>query len=134
MTLRNVVNSQAQKISTKKILPSNLPGTMRRHCAVFPSNVETMPAYFLANTTSPLHVSLQVNCIRVPVVEEGAPAESCFDIMLESLKDEPASTQCVFSCQMGRGRTTLGMVVACLIKEIQVGLNGSIADRRSVRK
>jgi len=61
-----------------------------------------------------------VNCIRVPVVEEGAPAESCFDIMLESLKDEPASTQCVFSCQMGRGRTTLGMVVACLIKEIQV--------------
>ena len=101
---------------------------------VFPSNVKTMPAYFLANTTSPLHVSLQVNCIRVPVVEEGAPAESCFDIMLESLKDEPASTQCVFSCQMGRGRTTLGMVVACLIKEIQVGLNGSIADRRSVRK
>ena len=71
---------------------------------------------------------LQVNCIRVPVVEEGAPAESCFDIMLESLKDEPASTQCVFSCQMGRGRTTLGMVVACLIKEIQVGLNGSIAE------
>ena len=70
----------------------------------------------------PLHVPLQVNCIRVPVVEEGAPAESCFDIMLESLKDEPASTQCVFSCQMGRGRTTLGMVVACLIKEIQVGL------------
>ena len=64
----------------------------------------------------------------MPVVEEGAPAESCFDIMLESLKDEPASTQCVFSCQMGRGRTTLGMVVACLIKEIQVGLNGSIAE------
>merc|ERR1711981_614089 len=30
------------------------------------------------------------------------------------------STQCVFSCQMGRGRTTLGMVVTCLIKEIQV--------------
>jgi len=59
-------------------------------------------------------------CVIVPVVEERAPDESCFDILVESLKNEPASTQCVFSCQMGRGRTTLGMVVTCLIKEIQV--------------
>jgi len=58
--------------------------------------------------------------LRVPVVEEQAPAEFCFDLLVESLKNEPASTQCVFSCQMGRGRTTLGMIVACLIKEIQV--------------
>ena len=78
--------------------------------------------------------------LRVPVVEEQAPAEFCFDLLVESLKGEPASTQCVFSCQMGRGRyvgqtesdlwdiqdikahfrTTLGMIVACLIKEIQV--------------
>lgn len=42
--------------------------------------------------------------LRVPVVEEQAPAEFCFDLLIESLKNEPASTQCVFSCQMGRGR------------------------------
>jgi len=60
------------------------------------------------------------NCVLVPVVEERAPDESCFDILVESLKNEPASTQCVFSCQMGRGRTTLGMVISCLIKEIQI--------------
>jgi len=58
--------------------------------------------------------------VLVPVVEESAPDESCFDVMVESLKNEPASTQCVFSCQMGRGRTTLGMVIACFIKEIQI--------------
>ena len=46
--------------------------------------------------------------VLVPVVEERAPEESCFDILVDSLKNEPASTQCVFSCQMGRGRTTLG--------------------------
>ena len=46
--------------------------------------------------------------VLVPVVEERAPDESCFDILVDSLKNEPASTQCVFSCQMGRGRTTLG--------------------------
>lgn len=62
----------------------------------------------------------ELQYVRVPVVEERAPDEECFDILVESLKNEPASTQCFFSCQMGRGRTTLGMVVACLIKEIQV--------------
>ena len=49
-----------------------------------------------------------VQVVRVPVVEERAPMEKCFDILVDSLKQEPAATQCVFSCQMGRGRTTLG--------------------------
>ena len=39
---------------------------------------------------------------------------------MDALKAEAAATQCVFSCQAGRGRTTLGMVVACLIKERQI--------------
>ena len=39
---------------------------------------------------------------------------------MDALKAEAAATQCVFSCQAGRGRTTLGMVVACLIKQIQI--------------
>ena len=49
-----------------------------------------------------------IEMIRVPVVEESAPKEVCFDILVNSLKQEPAGTQCVFSCQAGRGRTTLG--------------------------
>ena len=49
-----------------------------------------------------------IDLIRVPVVEESAPREVCFDILVDSLKQEPASTQCVFSCQAGRGRTSLG--------------------------
>ncbi|XP_071743169.1 paladin isoform X2 [Lepeophtheirus salmonis] len=57
---------------------------------------------------------------RVPVVEERAPAEECFDIIVNSLKDKKASIPCVFSCQMGRGRTTLGLIVASLIKEVQI--------------
>eukprot|EP00090_Calanus_glacialis_P007964 TRINITY_DN16343_c0_g1_i1.p1 TRINITY_DN16343_c0_g1~~TRINITY_DN16343_c0_g1_i1.p1 ORF type:complete len:528 (-),score=123.39 TRINITY_DN16343_c0_g1_i1:295-1878(-) len=57
---------------------------------------------------------------RIPITEERAPAEYCFDMMLDILKNEPASVPCVFSDQMGRGRTTLGMVIACLIKEIQI--------------
>ena len=49
-----------------------------------------------------------LDMIRVPVVEESAPREACFNILVDSLKQEPAGTQCVFSCQAGRGRTTLG--------------------------
>ena len=72
--------------------------------------------------------------MRVPVIEETCPKEVSFDILVDSLKQvnvpdsstvssclqEPAATQCAFSCQAGRGRTTLGMVVACLVKEIQI--------------
>eukprot|EP00096_Caligus_rogercresseyi_P004778 TRINITY_DN1924_c0_g1_i1.p1 TRINITY_DN1924_c0_g1~~TRINITY_DN1924_c0_g1_i1.p1 ORF type:complete len:531 (-),score=159.93 TRINITY_DN1924_c0_g1_i1:105-1697(-) len=57
---------------------------------------------------------------RVPVVEERAPVEGCFDVIVDSLKAEKASAPCVFSCQMGRGRTTLGLIVASLIKEVQI--------------
>jgi len=58
--------------------------------------------------------------VRIPIVEEKAPCESCFDLIVSMLKNEPASTTCLFSCQMGRGRTTLGMIIACLVKEIQI--------------
>jgi len=57
---------------------------------------------------------------RCPINEDRAPGEECFDIMIDLLKNETASTACIFSDQMGRGRTTLGMIIACLIKEIQI--------------
>ena len=63
-------------------------------------------------------VNLEV--VRIPVLENEKPAESCFDTIISVLKNEPASTPCVFSCQMGKGRTTVGVLAACLIKEIQL--------------
>ena len=52
---------------------------------------------------------------RIPLVEDTAAKESCIDQLVDSLKQEPASTQCVFSCQAGLGRTTLGITfVLCL--------------------
>jgi hypothetical protein len=73
-----------------------------------------------------IHANLRENgfpnleTFRIPVTEERSAGEACFDLMIEALKHEPASTPCVFSDQMGRGRTTSGMVTACLIKEIQI--------------
>jgi len=57
---------------------------------------------------------------RIPVTEERSAGEACFDMIVELLKNEPASMPCIFSDQMGRGRTTSGMVIASLIKEIQI--------------
>ena len=57
--------------------------------------------------------------VRIPVQEDQMPTES-IDTIIDALKDEPASTPCVFNCQMGKGRTTLGMVVASLVKEISI--------------
>merc|ERR1712088_707932 len=64
------------------------------------------------------NVDLQV--VRIPIVEDRMPPDYSFDSIVETLKKEPVATPCVFSCQMGKGRTTVGLVTACLIKEIQI--------------
>merc|ERR1712241_589537 len=59
--------------------------------------------------------------IRVPVMEEKALPEECFDIIVKALVEEnPAKTQCIFSSQLGRGRTTFGMTAACIVKAVQM--------------
>ena len=59
--------------------------------------------------------------IRVPILEEKALPEECFDIIVKALAEEnPAKTQCIFSSQLGKGRTTFGMVIASTVKAIQM--------------
>ena len=59
--------------------------------------------------------------IRVPVLEEKALPEECFDIIVKALaKENPAKTQCIFSSQLGKGRTTFGMVIAATVKAVQM--------------
>ncbi|GJP69891.1 hypothetical protein CLOP_g893 [Closterium sp. NIES-67] len=52
---------------------------------------------------------------RVPVTDEKVPEEQDFDLLVESLSGVDESTAQIFNCQMGRGRTTTGTVVATLI-------------------
>jgi len=59
--------------------------------------------------------------IRVPIMEEKALPEECFDVIVKALVEEnPATTQCIFSSQLGRGRTTFGMTAACIVKAVQM--------------
>ena len=41
--------------------------------------------------------------VRLPIVDEKAPAEHDFDLLVSALVKEPAETACVFNCQMGKG-------------------------------
>ena len=73
------------------------------------------------------HANLRIKIIfktlirRVPIMEEKALPEECFDIIVKSLVEEnPAKTQCIFSSQLGRGRTTFGMTAACIVKAVQM--------------
>jgi hypothetical protein len=62
-----------------------------------------------------------MSVVRVPLLEERAVPEAALDIIVQSLKDlNPATTQCIFSSQLGQGRTTTGMVTACIVKAVQM--------------
>ena len=54
------------------------------------------------------------------MMEDQMPGEECFDTIVNILKAEPASTPVIFSCQMGKGRTSIGITIALLVKEMQL--------------
>lgn len=53
---------------------------------------------------------------RLPITDEQAPEESDFEMLIEFLKTTDEATHVVFNCQMGRGRTTTGLIVTCLFR------------------
>ncbi|XP_031379972.1 paladin isoform X2 [Punica granatum] len=61
---------------------------------------------------------------RVPVTDEKSPKEQDFDILVDKISQADISTDIVFNCQMGRGRTTTGMVIATLIYLNRIGASG----------
>lgn len=53
--------------------------------------------------------------LRVPVTDEKAPKDADFALLTKRLWDVPDGAALVFNCQMGRGRTTTGMIIASLL-------------------
>ena len=56
-----------------------------------------------------------VDYLRVPVTDEKAPKTSDFAILAARAWDPPEGAALMYNCQMGRGRTTTGMIIASLI-------------------
>ncbi|PIN20116.1 hypothetical protein CDL12_07213 [Handroanthus impetiginosus] len=61
---------------------------------------------------------------RVPITDEKPPKEQDFDILVQKISQANVKTEIVFNCQMGRGRTTTGMVIATLIYLNRIGASG----------
>lgn len=53
-----------------------------------------------------------VEYLRIPITDEQAPIPLVFDELVENTSK---NSTFVFNCQMGRGRTTTGMVITCII-------------------
>lgn len=59
---------------------------------------------------------LRVDYLRVPITDEKAPVERDIDTLTRRASQFSRDACFVFNCQMGRGRTTTGMVIACLVQ------------------
>ena len=57
-----------------------------------------------------------IDYARIPITDEMSPEKQDFDALVERVKQTSSkNVKFVFNCQMGRGRTTTGMVVGCLL-------------------
>ncbi|KAH1035232.1 hypothetical protein AAZX31_20G079600 [Glycine max] len=61
---------------------------------------------------------------RVPITDEKSPKERDFDILVHKISQADVNTEIIFNCQMGRGRTTTGMVIATLFYLNRIGASG----------
>ncbi|XP_054802263.1 uncharacterized protein LOC129306004 isoform X2 [Prosopis cineraria] len=61
---------------------------------------------------------------RVPITDEKSPKEMDFDALVHKISQADVNTEVIFNCQMGRGRTTTGMVIATLIYLNRIGDSG----------
>ncbi|KAH6570550.1 hypothetical protein BASA60_007657 [Batrachochytrium salamandrivorans] len=70
----------------------------------------------------------RVDYLRIPVTDEQAPIPDVFDQLMERLLGISKNGDAIFNCQMGRGRTTTGIVTACLI-QMTVGHSSLLEDQ-----
>ncbi|XP_038683541.1 paladin isoform X2 [Tripterygium wilfordii] len=61
---------------------------------------------------------------RVPITDEKSPKEHDFDLLVGKISQADLNTEIIFNCQMGRGRTTTGMVIATLVYLNRIGASG----------
>ncbi|KAI8638964.1 inositol hexakisphosphate-domain-containing protein [Parasitella parasitica] len=60
----------------------------------------------------------QVDYLRIPITDEQAPIPDVFDQLICRTKNANTGVDVLYNCQMGRGRTTTGMITACLMAMI----------------
>ncbi|KAD4584542.1 hypothetical protein E3N88_22143 [Mikania micrantha] len=87
---------------------------------VTPESVKTPLQVYMELQTKQFLVDYE----RVPVTDEKSPKEHDFDTLVDRISRADLKTEIIFNCQMGRGRTTTGMVIATLIYFNRIGASG----------
>ncbi|KAI9175819.1 hypothetical protein H9P43_006183 [Blastocladiella emersonii ATCC 22665] len=95
-----------------------------------PNDVLTPRDVFEAAAADALAASgslARLDYLRVPITDEQAPIPHVFDVLVARIMDAAVSRatsgarhHLVYNCQMGRGRTTTGMIIASLVHTIMV--------------
>lgn len=82
-----------------------------------PGDVQTPREVYAALAEEGYKVTYQ----RIPITDGSSPREAIFDQFYEAIWPTRKQDPVVFNCQMGAGRTTMGMVIACLIRARKFG-------------
>lgn len=76
----------------------------------------------------------RVDYLRIPITDEQAPIPKVFDELVDRLLSVSSDGIPLFNCQMGRGRTTTGMVVACLMQMIIGNRKSLVASSAAIQE
>ncbi|XP_024981038.1 paladin isoform X1 [Cynara cardunculus var. scolymus] len=120
--LREDILLEAARYGNKILVTDELPdGQMVDQWEpVTPESVKTPLQVYLELQTRQFLVDYE----RIPVTDEKSPKEQDFDILVDRISKADVKTEIIFNCQMGRGRTTTGMVIATLIYFNLIGASG----------
>jgi len=69
---------------------------------------------------------------RIPVSDEQTPLPETYDELYRAIVAIPSPRRVIFSCQMGRGRTTTGMIIAGLISFAENLKKMKISERKNL--
>ena len=96
--------------------------------AVDPGDVQTPREVYAALAKE----GFKVDYYRIPITDGSSPRESIFDQFYQAIWPTRSQDRVIFNCQMGAGRTTMGMVIACLIRARKFGKKGSLKTANSL--
>jgi len=120
--LKEDILLEAARYGNKILVTDELPdGQMVDQWeSVTPESVKTPLQVYMELQTKQFLVDYE----RIPVTDEKSPKEHDFDTLVDRISRADLKTEIIFNCQMGRGRTTTGMVIATLIYFNRIGASG----------
>ncbi|ETO13244.1 hypothetical protein RFI_24133 [Reticulomyxa filosa] len=99
---------------TYALLPADRKDMVLTEPVRGPDTVKTLVEMYAEQNTNSFPVKLE----RLPVNDERAPDAEDIDTLVDRVRNYTDNkTAIVFNCQMGKGRTTVGMICSCLIKK-----------------